>query len=52
MNVERLNGLSIEALYALAEKMGIDLPTGLERLFVMESILEAFEEDQIGRAHV
>ena len=49
MNVERLNGLSIEALYALAEKMGIDLPTGLERLFVMESILEAFEEDLVER---
>lgn len=49
MNVERLTGLSIEALYALAEKMGLDLPAGLERLFVMESILEAFEEDLVDR---
>lgn len=49
MNVERLTGLSIEALYALAEKMGLDLPVGLERLFVMEAILEAFEEDLVDR---
>jgi len=49
VNVERLTGLSIEALYALAEKMGLDLPAGLERLFVMESILEAFEEDLVDR---
>ena len=29
--------------------MGLDLPAGLERLFVMESILEAFEEDLVDR---
>ncbi|MBN1520664.1 MAG: DUF4912 domain-containing protein [Spirochaetales bacterium] len=45
MNVERLNGLSLEALYALAEKMGLDLPAGLERVFVVEAVLEAFDED-------
>ncbi len=45
MNVERLNGLSIDALYALADKMGLDLPIELERVFVVEALLEAFEED-------
>lgn len=45
MNVERLNGLSIDALYALADKMGLDLPTELERVFIVEALLEAFEED-------
>lgn len=45
MNVERLNDLSIEALYALAEKMGLDLPPALERIFVVEALIEAFQED-------
>jgi hypothetical protein len=49
VNVERLNGLSIEALYALAEKMALDLPPSLERIFVVEAILEAFEEDNEDR---
>ena len=49
VNVERLNGLSIDALYALAEKMGLDLPPALERVFVVEAILEAFEEDNEDR---
>lgn len=45
MNVERLNALSTEALYALAEKMGLDLPAELERVFIIEALIEAFEED-------
>lgn len=45
VNVERLNGLSIDALYALADKMGLDLPIELERVFIVEALLEAFEED-------
>jgi hypothetical protein len=49
VNVERLTGLSIEALYTLAEKMGLDLPPGLEKIFVVEAILEAFEEDSQDR---
>lgn len=49
MNIERLNSLSLEALYALSEKMGLDLPAGLERVFVVEAILEAFEEDNADR---
>ncbi len=49
MNIERLNGLSMEALCALAEKMGLDLPPALERVFAVEAILEAFEEDSAER---
>ena len=49
VNVERLNGLSIDALYALADKMGLDLPPDLERLFIVEALLEAFEEDNEDR---
>ncbi|TFG85116.1 MAG: DUF4912 domain-containing protein [Spirochaetales bacterium] len=49
MKVERLNVLSIEALYALAEKMGLDLPPSLERVFVVEAIIEAYEEDNEDR---
>lgn len=49
VNVERLNGLSIDALYALADKMGLDLPLELERVFVVEALLEAFEEDSEDR---
>lgn len=45
VTVERLKGLSIEALYALAEKMALDLPPDLEPMFVIEALLEAFEED-------
>lgn len=49
MKAERLNELSTDALYALAEKMGLDLPQGLERVFVLEALLEAFEEDHEDR---
>jgi hypothetical protein len=49
VNVERLNALSIEALYALAEKMGLDLPAELERVFIIEALIEAFEEDSEDR---
>ncbi|GAB1455316.1 hypothetical protein MASR2M48_06230 [Spirochaetota bacterium] len=49
VTVERLSDLSIDALYALAEKMGLDLPSELERVFVVEALLEAFEEDNEDR---
>jgi len=52
VNVERLNGLSIDALYALSEKMGLDLPPDLERVFIVEALLEAFEEDSAERKAV
>lgn len=39
----------MDALYALADKMGLDLPLDLERVFVVEALLEAFEEDSAER---
>ncbi|GAB1432530.1 hypothetical protein MASR2M29_11550 [Spirochaetota bacterium] len=39
----------MDALYALADKMGLDLPVNLERIFVVEALLEAFEEDSAER---
>lgn len=49
MNSAKLESLSLEALYALAERMGLDLPSGLERLFVVEEILDALVEDSEAR---
>jgi uncharacterized protein len=49
VNVERLNALSVDALYALAEKMGLDLPEELERVFIVEALLEAFDDDNADR---
>jgi hypothetical protein len=46
---DKLESLSLEALYALADKMGLDLPPGLERLFVVEEIIEAMVEDSEDR---
>jgi hypothetical protein len=46
---DKLETLSIEALYALADRMGLDLPAGLERPFVMEEIVDALEEDSEDR---
>lgn len=39
----------MDALYALADKMGLDLPLDLERMFVVEALIEAFEEDSAER---
>lgn len=47
--MEKLDALSLEELYALAEKTGLDLPPGLERPFVIEEILDALEEDSEDR---
>jgi uncharacterized protein len=49
VNVERLSGLSVDALYALADKMALDLPPELDRVFIIEALLEAFEEDNEDR---
>ena len=49
MRIHKLDALSIEELYALADKTGLDLPPGLERPFVVEEILEALEEDSEDR---
>lgn len=37
--------LSDDALHALADRMGLSLPPDLERVFVVEEILDAIEED-------
>ncbi|OHD16148.1 MAG: hypothetical protein A2087_10450 [Spirochaetes bacterium GWD1_61_31] len=49
MTIEKLNGLSIEALYSLAEKVGLDLPVGLEPMFIIGELIEAFDEDSKDR---
>jgi hypothetical protein len=49
VNTDKLETLSLEELYALADKSGLDLPAGLERPFVVEEILEALEDDSEDR---
>lgn len=49
MKTERLESFSIEELYSLADKMGLDLPPDLERPFVVEEILEVLAEDSEDR---
>jgi uncharacterized protein len=49
VKTEKLEALSLEELYALADRTGIDLPPGLERLFVIEEILDALEEESEDR---
>jgi uncharacterized protein len=44
---ETLNALSDEDLRAIADRMGLGLPPDLERIFVVEEILEALEEDRL-----
>jgi hypothetical protein len=46
VKTEKLEELSLEELYALADRTGLDLPPGLERPFVIEEIAEALEEDE------
>jgi uncharacterized protein len=45
VKTDRLEALSLEELYALADRTGLDLPPGLERPFVIEEILEVLEDD-------
>jgi len=49
VKTDKLESLSIEELYALADRTGLDLPPGLERPFVIEEILDALEEDSEDR---
>jgi hypothetical protein len=46
---EKLDSLSLEELYAVSDRMGLDLPPGLERVFVIEEILDAMAEDSLDR---
>ena len=45
MNPEILSLLSDEELKILAEKMNIYVPEGLERIFLIEEIIDAYEDD-------
>ena len=45
MNPEILSLLSDEELKVLAEKMNIYVPEGLERIFLIEEIIDAYEDD-------
>lgn len=49
VRIDKLEALSLEELYALADKTGLDLPPGLERNFVVEEIFEVLEEDSEDR---
>jgi hypothetical protein len=49
VKTDKLDALSLEELYVLADKTGLDLPPGLERPFVVEEILDALEEDSEDR---
>lgn len=45
---EKLDALTDEELRRLAARIGLDLPEDLDRVFVLEEILEAMEEDSPG----
>jgi Uncharacterized protein conserved in bacteria len=56
VKTEKLESLSLEELYALADRAGLDLPPGLDRPFVIEEIADALEDDedeadQLGASH-
>lgn len=50
MDSEKLSLLSDDELSHLAEKMGIFVPDGLERVFLIEEIVDAFEDDTAEKA--
>lgn len=45
MKPDKFESLSDEALHALAERMGLSIPHDLDRVFVVEEILDAIAED-------
>lgn len=49
VKTEKFEALSLEELYALADRTGLDLPPGLERPFVIEEVLAVLEEDSEDR---
>jgi uncharacterized protein len=49
VTIDKLESLSLEELYTLADRAGLDLPPGLERPFVIEEILDVIEEDSEDR---
>ncbi|MEI6388911.1 MAG: DUF4912 domain-containing protein, partial [Spirochaetota bacterium] len=49
MDAENLASLADDDIWAIADRMGLGLPPGLERIFVIEEILDAIEDDRIER---
>lgn len=49
---EKFDSLSDEELFALAEKLGLDLPPDLDRLFVVEELCDALAEESAERRSV
>jgi len=49
VRTEKFETLSLEDLYVLADKTGLDLPPGLERPFVIEELLDVLQEDSEDR---
>ena len=45
VNPEKLGQLTDDELLVLADRMGLNLPSGLDRVFVLEEIIEAFDEE-------
>lgn len=48
MNLESLHSMATDSLLEFAKRMGLDLPDGLERPFIIEEILDAREEERYG----
>lgn len=46
---EKLDALTDGELRRLADRVGLDLPEDLDRVFVLEELVEAIEEDRHGR---
>lgn len=49
MTSENFESLSDQDLHKMADRMGLDLPPDLDRLFVVEEIVEALEEERLDR---
>jgi uncharacterized protein len=49
VTIDKLESLSLEELYSLADRTGLDLPPGLARPFVIEEILDVLEDDSEDR---
>jgi hypothetical protein len=49
VDAETLASLVDDDLRAIADRMGLGLPLGLDRIFVVEEILDAIEDDRIER---
>jgi uncharacterized protein len=45
MNLESLHSMATDSLIEIARRLGLDLPEGLERPFIIEEILDAQDDD-------